>query len=77
MAAGEPPYQARKKYDPVLLQSLASSGETVSIVKAEDLDPSVAGPQRSLTILLLTLGLVFSALLNLLQLILLLKPSAN
>jgi serine/threonine-protein kinase len=76
VAAGEPPFQARKKYDPALLQSLASTGETVSSVTAEDLDPSITEP-RSLTVLLLALGLALSVLLNLLQLILLLKPEGG
>ncbi|MHC4063627.1 MAG: serine/threonine protein kinase [Planctomycetota bacterium] len=69
VAAGEPPFQARKKYDPALLQNLASSGETVSIAAPEDLDPSAGEPQRSLVILLLCIALGLSILLNIAWLI--------
>ncbi len=65
VTAGEPPYQARKKYDPALLESLATTGETVSSMSAEDLDPSMARPERSLAILVLTVALGISLLLNL------------
>ena len=65
VTAGEPPYQARKKYDPALLQDLASTGETVSTVTAEDLDPSRAHPERSLAIVVLIVALGVSLLLNL------------
>jgi serine/threonine-protein kinase len=64
VAAGEPPYQAHKKYDDVLLQSLATTGETVSSVTAGDLDPSMAAPERSLAILVLIVALGVSLLLN-------------
>ena len=64
VAAGEPPLQARKKYDPALLQNLASSGETVSMAAPEDLDPSAGNTQGSLVILLLCIALGLSILLN-------------
>ncbi|HUU85830.1 MAG TPA: serine/threonine-protein kinase [Phycisphaerae bacterium] len=64
VAAGEPPYQARKKYDHALLHDLATSGETVSMATAEDLDPTVGDPGRSLIIMLLSIALALSILLN-------------
>jgi hypothetical protein len=64
VAAGEPPFQARKKYDPALLQNLASSGETVSTATPEDLDPRAGETQGSLVILLLCVALGLSILLN-------------
>jgi hypothetical protein len=65
VAAGEPPYQARKKYDHALLHDLATSGETVSMAAPEDLDPTAAtDPTRSLVILLLAIALGLSILLN-------------
>ncbi len=64
VVAGEPPYQAHKKYDDVLLQSLATTGETVSSGSAGDLDPSMAPPERSLAILVLIVALGVSLLLN-------------
>ena len=64
VTAGEPPYQAHKRYDDALLQSLATTGETVSSVTAGDLDPSMAPPERSLAILVLIVALGVSLLLN-------------
>ena len=68
VAAGEPPFQARKKYDPAMLQNLAASGETVSTATAEDLDPSAGETKNSLVILLLCIALGLSLLLNIVQL---------
>lgn len=64
VASGEPPFQARKKYDPAMLETLASSGETVSSVTAEDLDPALGQPKRSLVVLLLIVALGLSILIN-------------
>ena len=64
VAAGEPPLQDRKKYDHVLLHDLATSGETVSMAAPEDLDPAAADPTRSLVIMLLSIALGLSILLN-------------
>ncbi len=69
IAQGEPPLQARKKYDRSVLEDLASSGETVSTASAEDLDPSIitrriAGAYQ-LKIYVLSLLLAISALGNL------------
>lgn len=41
IARGEPPFQARKKYDRKLLEDLAKSGQIVSRANPEDLDPSI------------------------------------
>ena len=68
VATGEPPFQARKKYDPAMLQNLAASGETVSTATAEDLDPSAGETKNSLVILLLCIALGLSLLLNIVQL---------
>ncbi|MFQ5489452.1 MAG: serine/threonine protein kinase [Phycisphaerae bacterium] len=64
VAAGEAPFQARKKYDPAMLETLASSGETISNVTAADLDPALNQPKRSLVVLLLILALGLSILIN-------------
>ncbi|MCP4251400.1 MAG: serine/threonine protein kinase [bacterium] len=69
VAAGEPPFQARKKYDPAILHNLAASGETVSTATLEDLDPSAVETKNSLVILLLCIALGLSLLLNIVQLI--------
>ena len=67
VAAGEPPLQARKKYDPALLQNLASSGETVSMAAPEDLDPRAGNTQGTLVTLLLCIALGLSILINIAQ----------
>ncbi len=64
---GGPPFQARKKLDPNVLENIASSGVTVSTATAEDLDPSVRPEDqvRRLTILVLSILLALSVLANL------------
>ena len=64
VAAGEPPYQARKKYDHVLLKNLATTGETVSMAAPEDLDPSVADIPHPLRMTVLWILLILSVMVN-------------
>lgn len=64
VAAGEPPYQARKKYDPELLESLAASGETISSVSAEDLQTEAGQGKMPLSVLILVILLALSILIN-------------
>ena len=70
VVAGEPPFQARKKYDPALLKTLASSGVTIRSATADDLIITDEAGNGSLTILLLALALGISILLNIAQAIL-------
>ncbi len=67
VAEGGPPFQARKRYDPQVLENLATSGVTVSTPTAEDLDPSSVpqNPGSRLAILILSVMLGLSALANL------------
>ena len=62
---GEPPFQARKRYDPKLLRSLATSGEAVSKLTAEDLDPQPQSNVNWTPIFILAMALGLSVLLNL------------
>ncbi|MEE9293764.1 MAG: serine/threonine-protein kinase [Phycisphaerae bacterium] len=67
VAEGGPPFQARKKFDPHVLENLAQSGVTVSTATAEDLDPSIVpkDPATHLAILILVILLALSLLGNL------------
>ena len=64
---GEAPFQARKKYDQSMLQSIADTGETVSMPTADDLSPPEPNPTNWTAILLLAAFLGLSLLLNLAQ----------
>ncbi|UCG15392.1 MAG: serine/threonine protein kinase [Phycisphaerales bacterium] len=64
---GEAPFQARKRYDQSMLQSIADTGETVSIPTADDLSPPEPNPTNWTAILLLAAFLGLSLLLNLAQ----------
>ena len=64
---GEAPFQARKKYDQSMLQSIADTGETVSLPTADDLSPPEPNPTNWTAILLLAAFLGLSLLLNLAQ----------
>jgi serine/threonine-protein kinase len=64
---GEAPLMARKKYDNVLLENLASSGTTVSSAKPEDLAPTTPTNQAWVWVVLLAAGLGVSVLINLVQ----------
>ncbi|NOT01935.1 MAG: serine/threonine protein kinase [Phycisphaerales bacterium] len=61
VARGEPPFQARKKYDRKLLEDLAKSGHIVSRANAEDLDPSITirREQSSAKLNLFVMSLLF------------------
>ena len=71
VVGGGPPFQARKKYDRTVLENLATSGETVAIATPEDLDPNIPIERQMaayrLRILVLSLILGLSLLLNLAQ----------
>jgi serine/threonine-protein kinase len=71
VVTGGPPFQARKKYDRTVLENLATSGETVSTAAPEDLDPNIPVERQMaayrLRILVLSLILGLSLLLNLAQ----------
>ena len=66
VAEGGPPFQARKKLDPDMLETLAQSGVTVSTATAEDLDPSIVpkDPAARLAVLVLSILLALSVLIN-------------
>ncbi len=71
VAAGGPPFQARKKLDPTVLEDIAASGVTVTSASPHDLDPRVGNgydPNR-LTILVLSIVLAISILANVAMLI--------
>lgn len=69
ISRGEPPLQARKKYDQTLLQSIADTGETVSIPTAEDLAPTEPSTTNWTAIMVLIVLLGLSVLGNLAMLI--------
>ena len=69
VSRGEAPLQARKRYDQNLLQSIADTGETVSVPTAEDLHPSPPNTTNWTAIMLLAVGLGLSLLLNIALLI--------
>jgi serine/threonine-protein kinase len=63
---GEPPFQARKKYDRDVLQSLATGGENIEGPSADDLNPQP--PKRDWgVILIMGIFLVLSLMINLAQ----------
>ncbi len=64
---GGAPFQARKKYDQNMLQSIADTGEMVSVPTAEDLSPPEPNTTNWTAILLLGAFLGLSLLLNLAQ----------
>jgi eukaryotic-like serine/threonine-protein kinase len=70
IAAGGGPFQARRKFDPEVLEDIASSGVTVSTATPEDLDPDKvrerSGTEITFLVVVLLLGL--SLLGNLAQL---------
>jgi serine/threonine-protein kinase len=61
---GDAPYQARKKYDHEALRSLATSGVTVSNASAEDLNPDLVRPKGSMLLVVLSVLLALSVLIN-------------
>ncbi len=69
VSEGGPPFQARKQYDDQTLETLASSGVTVTQATPEDLDPSLRGGGTNVTTVTLIILLVLSILGNLAQLV--------
>jgi len=67
ISQGGAPFQARKKSDQSMLQSIADTGEMVSIPTAEDLSPPPPNTPHGPAILLLAAFLGLSVLLNLAQ----------
>ncbi|MCP4591116.1 MAG: serine/threonine protein kinase [bacterium] len=62
---GDPPFQARKRYDQHVLRNIADSGVTVSTATAEEIAPSDKPEQNWTPILVLGFFLAFSVLMNL------------
>lgn len=65
---GEPPLQARKTYDPSLLESLATGGIAVDLQRAEGTNQRSEVSSGGGTVTMLWIGLAISALLNLILL---------
>lgn len=65
---GEPPLQARKTYDPSLLESLATGGVAVDLQKGDGTRQMAESSSGGGTITMLWIGLAISALLNLILL---------
>ncbi|MCK4660797.1 MAG: serine/threonine protein kinase [Phycisphaerae bacterium] len=61
---GDPPFQARKRYDQGLLRSIADSGVTVYTPKPEDINPSEKSTQNWTAVLVLSFFLALSILIN-------------
>ena len=61
---GDPPFQARKRYDQGLLRSIADSGVTVSTATAEEIAPPDKPPQNWTLVAVLAFFLAFSMLTN-------------
>ncbi|HEY3244670.1 MAG TPA: serine/threonine-protein kinase, partial [Phycisphaerae bacterium] len=72
VASGGPPFQARARYDPKVLENLASSGTTVVMASPETLR-STAQETDWRKVLILGAILAVSVLFNILQLILLVR----
>lgn len=70
---GEPPLQARKTYDPSLLESLATGGVAVDLGHAAGAERRGGSQPAAGTITLLWVGLVVSVLLNLMLIVVLLS----
>ncbi len=73
VAGGGPPFQARSRYDPSVLQNLASSGVTVVTANAETLQPSTESRPNWNAVLVLSVIVAVLFLFNILQLILWLR----
>ena len=70
IAAGDPPFQARRRYDQNLLEALATSGEAIDLSDEPSLQ-ELRGPGVSVQwVIALGIGLALSILVNLMQLIL-------
>ena len=61
---GNPPFQARKRYDQGVLRSIADSGVTVSTPTADDISPPEKPQQNWTLVLALSFFLAFSLLIN-------------
>ena len=61
---GEPPFQARKRYDQGLLRSIADSGVTVSKPTANDIAPPEGPEQNWALVGVLSFFLILSLLIN-------------
>lgn len=61
---GDPPFQARKRYDQGLLRSIADSGITISTATAEELVPHEKSDQNWTVVAVLCFFLALSVLIN-------------
>jgi hypothetical protein len=67
--AGEPPFQARKRYDQGLLHKIADSGVTVSTATADDIAPKPESTQNWTMVLAMGFLLTLSILINIVLLV--------